>query len=564
MKNRFSKLFTVLTVVLLLLLVNTIGSQYFFRLDLTAEKRYSLHPETKNLLQGLKEDVFIRVYLDGDDLPSGFLRMRRSIRELLDEMEEYSNGKFDFTFVNPTESSDKAVRFAMYKQLHQQGLVPIEASEESSQGKTQQVMLFPGAIVGYGSKQQGVNLLKNDSRFKLDGPENINSSIEALEYEISNAVRKLSVKVKPKIAFLEGHGELPEHEVVDITRTLSEYYNVQRGAVGGKVGMLDPFEAIIVAQPTRPFNKADKYVLDQYLMQGGKILWLLDGVRHQVDSTSQADVIALGNDLNLTDMLFRYGVRVNPDLVQDLQSSYIGLTRTAKNGRPRIQRYRWPFFPILVTRNSNVINKYIAPIRTEYISTVDTVGGNPKVDKQIILETSRFSRIKAVPIHLRLQDAMIPIKENEFKGTPKSVAVLLTGSFESAFTNRPVANYTNNVENFRKTSIPTKMCIVGSGSIIRNELSAKGEIIPLGFDRHSKKLFKGNKEFLLNAVNYLCDDRGMMEIRNREIKLRLMDKARVIEERTAWQLINVLVPIVLVIVLGVIWVQIRRRRFARK
>ncbi len=563
MKRNIPTLVKVPLVFIGLIVINLIAGQYFFRLDLTAEKRYSLHAETKNLLENLQEDVFIRVYLDGDDLPVGFKRMRRAIKELLEEFENYGEERFDFIFINPTESEDKTVRFSMYKQLHQKGLTPIEAQEESSQGKTEQKMVFPGAIVSLGKNEAGVNLLKTDTRFKLDGFENINNSIQALEYELSNVIRKLATKSKPKIAFLEGHGELSEYDVMDITRVLSEYYEVQRGAVGGKVGMLDLFEAVVVAQPTRPFPKADKYVLDQYIMKGGKVLWLVDGVTHQVDSISKADVVAVGNEIGLLDQLFRYGARVNPNLVQDLQSGYIGLMRPTKTGRPRIQRYRWPFFPVLVSQNDNVINKYIAPIRTEYVSTVDTVGQNPDVEKTVLLTTSKYTKIKGVPIHLKLEDAMKPVQENEFVGKQHPVAVLLAGRFESAFKNRPISDFTDNPASFVVKSEPTKMCVVGSGSIIRNEMSQKGEIIPLGFDRHTQKMFKGNREFLLNTLNYLCDDRGLMEIRNREIKLRLMDKARVIEERWFWQLVNVALPILFFILFGLVWFVVRHRRFAR-
>jgi ABC-2 type transport system permease protein len=546
---------------LVVLVVNVLAAVVFFRLDLTSEKRFSLNENTQVMLEGLTDDIQITVYLSGDELPSQFGRMHKAIDELLNQFKSWSGRKVLYSFVNPTANENKEARFARYKELNSLGIAPFEVETVSSNGQSSQVVVFPGASIAMGDKKMSVNLLKTDARYAPESEENINNSVQSLEYEFSNAIRKLIRKTKPQIAFIEGHGELSELQVLDVTHVLSEYYDVRRGRMGGKEGILNDFAAVIVAAPQKGFSNDDKYVLDQYIMHGGKVLWMLDGAQAVNDSTDQSVLSVMANEVNLQDLLFRYGVRVNYDLIQDLQSSPVGLATGGEGGTPRIKLFDWTYFPILVTTNNHVINKYLGPIRSEFISTIDTTGNSPKVRKTELLFSSRFTKLQAVPLRIDLKEATQKPDESQFTQSPLPVAALLEGEFESAFKNRPVSLYTTQPQLFKSESVGTKMIVVADGSIIRNEVSAEGKDYPAGFDIHSQKFFKGNREFILNCLNYLCEEDGLMRIRNRELQMRLLDKKRVVSERVYWQIINVVLPILVFLSLGVLWFFVRRKMF---
>lgn len=547
-----------------IILLNYIVSFVLLRVDMTSEKRYSISNQSIDLFRNLSDDVYIKIYLDGDDLPIGFKRMQRELADLIEEFKVYSKTNVSYRFINPSENPDKKIRFALYKELFEKGLIPIETHETTEEGKTMQKMVFPGVVVVYKGKEMGVNLLKSDPRYAPDSEENINNSVQSMEYELTNALRKLSKDKKPEIAFLEGHGEYSEMQVLDISKALSEYYEVKRGAVGGMYGVLDHFKAVIIAGPIYKFNEQDKFVLDQYLMKGGKILWLIDGAYINQDSLRYSPLtLAMPLDLNLEDQLFRYGVRINPGLLQDGQCAKIGMARKAPDGQTRISLYPWTFFPVVLSDNNNEINKYVDVIRFEYPTSLDTVASSPKVKKTVLLHSSAKSKFDYAPVEVNLMTAMEAPEEAAFKSDSLFLAVLLEGKFESNFKNRLLNQGISQGHKVLEESKKTKMIIISGSSIIRNDISAKGEMYPLGFDINTKKTFKGNKQFIMNAVNYLCDDEGLMAIRLREIKLRLLDKNRVIAQKVLWQTLNLILPIALVLIFGLIATYIRRKKYTK-
>ncbi len=556
--TQFALIFTAI------ILLNYIVSFLILRVDMTSEKRYSISKQSIELLQNLNDDVYIKIYLDGDDLPIGFKRMRRELADLLEEFKVYANSDLSYRFINPSENPDKKIRFALYKELFEKGLIPIETHETTDEGKTMQKMVFPGVIVVYKGKEMGVNLLQSDPHYAPDSEENINNSVQSMEYELTNAIRKLSKDKKPEIAFLEGHGEYSEMQVLDISNALSEYYEVKRGAIGGMYGVLDNFKAVIIAGPIYKFSEQDKFVLDQYLMRGGKILWLIDGAYINQDSLRYSPLtLAMPLDLNLEDQLFRYGVRINPGLLQDGQCAKIGMARKAPDGQTRISLYPWTFYPVVLSDNNNEINKYVDIIRFEYPSSLDTVSSSPKVKKSILLHSSAKSKFDYAPVEVNLMRAMEAPDEASFKSDSLFLAVLLEGVFESNFKNRMLNPNITQGHKVLEESKNTKMIVVSGSSIIRNDISAKGEMYPLGFDINTKKTFKGNKQLIMNAVNYLCDDEGLMAIRLREIKLRLLDKNRIITEKILWQSLNLMVPIAFVLIFGFIAAYIRRKKYSK-
>ncbi|MEA3443258.1 MAG: gliding motility-associated ABC transporter substrate-binding protein GldG [Bacteroidota bacterium] len=554
-------------VVAIVILLNFVSNFTFVRLDLTAEKRYTLSPTTIEFLENLDDVVYFKVYLSGKDLPYGFKRLQNATREMLDEFRNYADNYIQYEFIDPFESPDLATRGEIGRQLMKKGLSPTNIEERDDKGGVSEKLIFSGAIISYREKESSLELLKNS--INSSGEENLNSSIEGLEFDLVNSIMKLSKIRKEKIAFIEGHGELPELEIADAANSLSEFYTVKRVKINGRINSLSEFECIIIARPDSVFSNQDKFIIDQFIMRGGKALWLIDGVDVSMDSLMySSSVIALINHTNLEDQLFKYGVRINPNLVQDMQCGGLKLKTSVAGAPLKFRTFPWVYFPLLVSNNNSSITKNLDLVKTQFVSTIDTVGVSKKVKKEFLLFSSQRSRIINAPAQIKLNLVNQVLNDDYFDKAFLPTAVLLEGEFESVFKNRLSPDFTEKKEiHFKENSQPTKMIVVADGDIIRNSFRrAEGQYIPLplGYDRHTEMSFAGNKDFILNAVNYLLDDLGVMEIRSREIKLRLLDKARVQNEPLFWKLINILVPILFVVVFGIIFNYFRRRKYSIK
>lgn len=561
MKLKYKQILQLVAAFLGIIIAN-VGSQFYFgRFDLTEEKRYTLSDHTKTVLHQIPDKVYLKIYLSGDDLPIGFKKMNRAIDELLDEFQVYAGAKLEYEFINPSESASKKVRMGMYEELNKKGVVSVISNQSQKEDQASQKVVYPGAIILYKGKELVVNLLKNHNRSVPDSEDNIKNSIQTLEYEFINALHKLFIEKKQRIAFIEGHGELSEPELIDISTRLSERYSVERGAVGGKIGVLSPFKVVIVAGPVNEFPEADKIVLDQYLMQGGKIVWLIDGTHVVLDSLRfKPFTLAMPAKTNLSQMLYSYGARINPDVVQDYQSSFIKLaTGQETSQQAQYNFFPWYFSPLLVTDNSHVINKYLDLIKLDFASSVDTVGSSLAIKRSVLLTSSAHTKTGYAPVEVNLEHVLKPQQKTNFQSGEKSMAVLLEGQFESFYKNRP--QYTQGLKNFLSASKPTAMIVVGDGDIIRNDLSPDGNPFPLGFDRNTGKIFEGNRDFIINAINYLADDKGLMQLRNREMKLRILDKEKVAAQKSVWQIFNSAVPILIIVFFGLIINYVRKRNF---
>lgn len=562
MKKMFKIAITYISVIAIAFIL----SLDFFRIDLTSEGRYTLSDYTKENLKSLKEPVIVKIYLDGDDIPMTLKNLRQAVKELLDEFDVYSGEGVEYYFTNPTAIEDDKAKKALYVELYEKGIEPILSKEESESGKTSQKMVFPAAIVSFKGKEAPVNLLQKNPAYPETSEQNVNNSIQALEYEFMNALNKLQRNKKPEIVFIEGHGELNEYEVMDASRILSEYYLVKRGKIGGRVGVLDNFEAVIVAKPEKEFSEEDKFVLDQYLMQGGKIMWLTEGAKVHIDSLKmRARTIAMGRETSLINMLFSYGARVNYDLVQDKQASVIGLPEDAGNGQVRVKPYQWNYFPLILSDNSHVVNKYLDLIKLEFASSIDTVGENPNIKKTILLKTSPDSKSEQVPVPISLDMVRSMPDDPTLDEGSFNIAVLLEGEFESAFKYASLEKYFPELpeDSVLRESKNTKMIVVSDGDLIRNDFDREGKPRPLGFDPYSRNTFQGNGQFILNAVNYLCNDAGLMSIRARELKLRILNKEKTRKDSLKIQLINIFLPIIIVILFGITIIQIRKRKYKK-
>lgn len=545
-------------------IIGYISELVHWRIDLTSEKRYTLSKVTKEMLSNLNDLIYIRIYLDGD-LPIGFKRMQKSLTETLDEFRVYARSNLQYEYINPMEGQNPKARQKIINDLYEKGLKPTNIQDRDSEGGTTQKLVIPGALVSYRGKEVALNLLRNNAG--LSGEENINLSIQNFEFGLVDAIRKLSIDSLPKVAFIQGHGELDQYETGDIERGLSEYYDVYRVEINGDVKALDPYSVVIVAGPTQPIAEPDKFVIDQYIMGGGKVLWFVDPVKVSIDSLSSGSTtLAFMNQHNLDDMLFRYGVRLNPKLIQDMQCALIPVNTSLAGQEPRFVPAPWVYYPLLSAPSGNPITRNLNLIRSQFVSPLDTLGGDGSIKKTILLRTSQYTRSLQVPLFVSLEQVSRSPLERDFNQSNLPVAVLLEGVFESNFRNRPLRGYNHGRPfNFREASETTRMIVVADADIIRNDVRRRPDgayVMPLGFDRYSNQTF-GNKELVLNMVKYLDDQIGLMELRKRDIKLRLLDKKKILQSRLKWQLINLVIPSALLILGGIAWFAIRRRLFAR-
>jgi len=548
-------------VIFILLVTGVISSHWFFRLDLTAEKRYTLSPRTKQILRDLDKDVYVQVYLEGD-MPVGFKRMRTAVKDMLDEFRAYAGRHLTYAFINPADGKNEKERNKFYKSLVDKGLRPTDVQQRDKEGAISSRIIFPGAIVNFNGMEMAVNFLNNNP--SLPAAVNLNHSIEGIEYNLIHSIRSLSADTIYHIAFTEGHGELPEPEVQDAEKELARYFTIDRGVIGGKPGILDRYAAVVIAKPAKPFSEADKYVLDQYLMQGGKILWLLDKVAVDADSLMYASfTFAVPVDLNLTDMLFKYGVRLEGTLIQDMRCAMVPVNTAVVGNAPHYVPAPWPYFPLMAPQR-HPLSRNLNLVRGEFVNPLDTVEGNGRIAKTVLLRTSRYSRTRGAPLMISLEEIKRPPAEKEFNRPYLITGVLLEGTFESAFRNRMIqAIIPGSHPEFREESVPTRMIVISDGDVIRNKVRRRGDqwvALPLGQDRLTQQTY-GNKDLIVNAVNYLVDDNDLMELRGREFRLRLLDREKIAHERLYWQLFNTLVPVVLILTAGMILNIFRRRRY---
>ncbi|MFM7218498.1 MAG: gliding motility-associated ABC transporter substrate-binding protein GldG [Bacteroidota bacterium] len=547
-----------LAVLAIVLSTNLLSSKYHLRLDMTAEGRYTLSPSTVKLYSELEDVITVKVYLDGD-LPPGFKRLRNSIRELLEDLSVQAGDNLEYEFVDPAAGKDEKARMEVYKQLAKKGLFPTNLEVRDKEKRSEKIV-FPGAIFSYRGKELPLQLLK--SRAGVSPEEMLNNSIEGLEYEFCNALRKVTRPVSRNIAFLRGHGELPTPEISDAARSLSETYSVDTVEIAERLHALDGYDAIIIARPTLPFSEKDKFIIDQFIMRGGKTLWFIDKMAIDMDSlTVNSTTISIPWNLNIEDQLFRYGVRLNDDLIMDLQSAPIPVVTGYTGNTPRQELFPWPYFPLMDPASINPIVNDLNVVKGEFCSTLDTIQVEG-IRKTILLSSSKASKLQMAPARVSLNLLQEPPDPKVFGKKFMPTAALLEGAFTSNFRNRiPESIRTSSEIGFLEKGKPTKMIIVSDGDVIRNFVSKRGAVYPLGYDRYTKQSY-GNQAFLLNCVDYLLDDSGVIGLRSKEIRLRLLDTSR-LENSESILWLNVLVPLLVISMAGMAFFWLRRKRFGR-
>lgn len=535
------KLWKGIATIAALVVVNLLVNLYVVRWDMTDDHRYSIAPTTKQLLQTLDEPLEVTILLDGE-LNTGFQRLQRATIELLEEFQ--------------ARSENTSIRYRVSTENIPQGIPPTVIHERTHKGQTAQTTVYPFALLHYKGQTSVVELLRNNRG--LSGEENLNHSIENLEFAFVEAIHTLTRDSIEKIAFLEGHGELSEREVFDLSQALSRYYQIDRGTLGNETDILNDYRVVIIADPQEPFSEKDKYILDQYLMQGGRILWVVNGVRFSDEYLSQSGMTpVIPLELQIDDMLFRYGVRVNATLVQDLQCLPVPVDVSSNPQQPNWQPMPWTYAPLLLTSHASPITRNLMQVSSTMASTIEFVGGEDGIYKEVLLATSSASRITGTPaqVDLGFDDA----NPEEYRYAYVPVAASMEGVFPSLFAHLLPPEDIIMHSPMRKQSEPTKQIVVASGSIIRNEWQ-QGQPLPLGYDRYTNTQF-GNRDFMVNAVLYLADDTGWMSLRQKELTLRLINDQRAREQRIAAQVVSIAAPLLLLALIAGGVILIRKRRY---
>ncbi len=562
--GKTTSIFRLLIFVAIIFVVNIIASKLHKRLDLTTEKRFTLSQSTQELLKELDDVLYIKVYLEGEGFPAGFKRLQVSTYEMLDEMKNIARNKLQFEFIDPVANVDSDLKQEVYLELRKKGLQPTNLKVEKDDSYSEKI-IFPGAIISYKGRETPVLLLQNQISL---GPEQVlNNSISLLEYTIASAIKKVARYKKPKIAFIKGHGELNNNEVFDITKELLQNYVVDTINLSNILYIPKDYSAIIVAKPNKPVGEKDKFKLDQYIMNGGNVLWLIETLKADMRLMGEKQAFVTQTyETNLEDQLFRYGVRINTDLVQDFYSIPIPLVVGNIGNAPQTQMYPWPYFPMVTPKDEHPIVKNLDAMMFQFANSIDTVRVK-NVKKTILLTSSEYSKALLYPVRVHL--SMLKYKPDLTKYTQKNLplAVLLEGGFTSIFKNRLTPKTLQTIDSideieFKEKSLPSKMIVVSDGDIMANEYAPQKGHYPLGFYRYTQQVFD-NKNFLLNAIEYLADDNNLIAIRNREVKLRLLDKVRVKKEKREWQLFNTVLPIAIVLLSGLVFIYLRKRKYGK-
>lgn len=552
-----------LILVAIVVAINVIAQYAHERVDLTSNNRYTLSQQTVKKLENLDDIVYAKVYLGGSDLPAGFRRLKQSTREMLNEMKAYAGDKLQYEFINVADIENPEERRERFKQLSKEGLEPVNLQIQKESGSAQQV-IFPGAILFYKDQTASYQILQEQQGRQPQ--EVIQNSIMNLEYGLMNTVRKLRTNQQKRIAFITGHGELSKRQTKDFRNTLSETYTVKGlNLPQYKVGALRKFDLAIVAKPTEQLSPLDKFKLDQFIMRGGTVMWLVERLQTSLDSLSRQGVgMSRQYELNLEEQLFRYGVRVNTNLVQDLQSHMIGTIRRGPTNQRQRDFLPWPYYPLVTSTNNHPIVTNLSRVWFRFANSLDTVG-NTGVDKTILLKSSPNSRTLFHPVRINMQNIRKTMNERLYSAGPQNLAVLLEGVFPSAFKNRvaPETLASGKYGELKTASDTTSMIVIGDGDLIRNQINpVENKVMELGKDRYTRTSF-ANKTFALNCVDYLLDESGLMSLRAKDFDLRMLNKEKAEEQKRFWRILNMAAPVGLVILFGLIYNFIRRQRFVR-
>jgi len=559
------------------IVINIISSFLFYRIDLTKDKRHSLSKGTIEMLNNLEDRVYIRVYLKGKDQPADYQLFAKQVEQVLQDFRSYSKNVY-FEFIDPLEGKTTEEVNSILGEFVKKGLDPIPISREDGSGYSTH-MVIPGAIISYRDHEYPAKLVVSDP----SGSDWMQYSIEELEYNLVSPIRRLLKTEKPSVAFLDGHGELDFWNTCWTGMRLQRFYNVSRITLDGKINCLrnisiedsvkqtlklgpNKYDVLIIAQPTQPFKEYDKYIIDQFIMRGGKVLWLIDNTTASLDSLQNTpEFFATPRSLYINDLLFSYGVRINPNLIQDLSCLPIPQQVGMIGDQPQFKFMAFPYILDIVNFGDHPIVRNIKEIKSEFAGSIDLVGKNADLKKTLLLCSSERSKLVPTPSIVTLQVGVSQPNPQEFAFRNLPIAVLVEGEFESAFKGiLPVEFDTLKELDFRPKSEYTRQIFVSDGDIIRNPFDRKrNQPYPAGYDIYTRKMYD-NTEFIVNCVNYLCADDDLLQLRSKNFRIGSLNKEKVRGHKTFIATLNIVIPLVLVALMGGILILTRKIRFSKK
>ncbi|MEM1322451.1 MAG: gliding motility-associated ABC transporter substrate-binding protein GldG [Bacteroidota bacterium] len=549
----------------ILIAVNIIGNYMYTQVDLTEDKRFTLTQPTVELLQNLDEVVYVKILLDGN-FPAGFKRLQSSVRELLGDFRSQSP-YIEYGFENPSDGTVEEIN-ARREELAKDGINPTNLRVKDVD-ETKELLIYPWAMMTYKGRSMAVNLLENEI-MGMSSEEVLNTSISLLEYKLANAIQKLQIIRKPAIVLLRGHGELNPYETADLVEHLRPYYDIGPLNLDTAYRINPEIGVVIVARPRTAFSEREKFIIDQYVMNGGRVMWLIDNMGVGLDSLrGRKEFVPLPYDLKLEDQFFKYGFRIQPNLVLDFECTRIPLVTGQLGSGNQYDLFPWYYHPLVAPSSDHPIVKSLDRVNLRFPSTIDTIKTKSNVRKSILLSSSPRSLVKLSPAaRLNFEMARYDADPQRFNKGPQPLAVMLEGEFPSLYENRVTEGMRAGLdelgESFKALSSPTKMLVVSDGDLARNLYNNQQQTVqPLGLNPFERHVFTANKDFLINAVEYLLDDKGVIEARTKEVKLRLLDTAKAKAEGTKWQLINILLPLLFLLLFGVAFNFIRRKRFGQ-
>lgn len=537
----------------------------FFRIDMTEDGRYSLSEPAYRQLKALSKPLTLRIYLNGD-LDANMLRLKHSVLDMVEEMNEISSKPIEIVEIDPNDVSSDDERYVLFRQLEDRGIRGMNVSHRKRGGSISESIIFPWAELCSENDTMLIPLMQAD--VELSGEQAVNSSVEDVEFRLIDAVRILNRTDVKKVAFIEGHGELPERFTYDITVALSRYFQIDRGVIGNDASVLDSYAAIVIAKPTEPFSERDKFIIDQYIMNGGSVFWLVDGVCMSDSMLSSSGMTPLVvRDVNLTDQLFRYGVRITPTIVEDMQCAYMPVNLAAQGEKPRFEPIPWSFTPLLRLSPFHPVTKSLSDVKVDYASGIEIVGDTIGVTKEVLMVSSNASHVSSAPGEIDIMQAVKVEPSEYFTSSYVPVGVVMEGCFNSVFAHRSMPDSIVNAHPFRERSVATRMIVVGDGDVLRNEIqqTRNGLVYPLpvGLDRVSGYLH-GNRDFAVNSLLFLTDDEGVMQLRSRHVGLRMLNRASAEQNFTHHAVVNVLLPLLLLALTGAIYNILKRLHYAGK
>lgn len=551
----------IVTVVLAVWLIAT--RHAFFRIDLTEEGRYSLSDASRRQLEKIETPMTLNIYLAGE-LDANMLRLRRELLDLVDEMNVVAGNRIEVCEIDPSDAPSDEKRYANYQALEARGMRGMSVTNRERNGKISEGVVFPWAELCSEHDTMQICLLQPGSR--ASGEETVNAAVEDIEFEIIDAVRVLTDHNPKRIAFIDGHGELDEAHTFDIMNALSRYFYVDRGVIGSDPEVLDDYAAIVIAKPVKPFSESDKYIIDQYVMRGGSVLWLVDGVQMSDSMLSLNGMTPLiANDVNLNDMLFRYGVRITPTVLEDMQCGYMPVNMSRAGEAPRFEPIPWTFSPLLQLSPLHPVTKTLNDIKVDYAAGIEIVGDTIDMVKEILMVTSNASHVNWAPSEIDVMQAIKVEPEQYFVNSFIPVGVAMEGIFTSVFTHRAVPDGINQSRPTVERSSRTRMVVVADGDMARNEIQRQQDgsmvFLPVGYDRVTQQQH-GNRDFIINAMLYLTDSDGVMQLRRKQVGMRLLNRVSAEQNRSLCAVVNIALPIIILLVAGIIYNVLRKRKYA--